>query len=159
MLKLDGCLLGPSGRACSTYVRGLDCLRKISNYSLNLLGRATLGTRAISGRRKCTISNEIEILHESLWYLKLTFNFTFTAWSIVKNPGVRIQSRDWWWVLGGLLYRVLANGLQSLQAPPPPRQGHSAVWDEADSLIIMGGNNNDKIFGDVRILSLSTGYW
>lgn len=49
--------------------------------------------------------------------------------------------------------------VNTLGAPPPPRQGHSAVWDEADSLIIMGGNNNDKIFGDVRILSLSTGYW
>ena len=49
---------------------------------------------------------------------------------------------------------------ESPQVVPPPRQAHTAVWDGADSLIIFGGNNGDnKIFGDVRLLSLSTGYW
>ena len=47
-----------------------------------------------------------------------------------------------------------------VQTPPTPRQGHSAVWDEADSLIIMGGNQGEKnCFGDVRVLSLSSRQW
>ena len=57
--------------------------------------------------------------------------------------------------------RHLMSGLicTHLQTPPPARQGHTAVWDGADSLIIVGGNNGDKLFQDVRRLSLSTGYW
>lgn len=46
-----------------------------------------------------------------------------------------------------------------MQAVPPPRQGHSAIWDGADSLLIYGGHYGTRILGDVRILSLSTGHW
>lgn len=33
------------------------------------------------------------------------------------------------------------------------------MWDGADSLIVYGGNHGERILGDVRVLSLSTGYW
>ncbi|BDA44522.1 Acyl-CoA-binding domain-containing protein 4 [Coccomyxa sp. Obi] len=42
---------------------------------------------------------------------------------------------------------------------PDCRQGHSAVWDFADSLIVFGGLSATSVFNDVHVLSLSTGYW
>ena len=46
-----------------------------------------------------------------------------------------------------------------MQALPLARQSHTAVWDGSDSLIVFGGTNGGRLFGDVRVLSLSTGFW
>lgn len=46
-----------------------------------------------------------------------------------------------------------------IQERPDCRQGHSAVWDFADSLIVFGGLSATSVFNDVHVLSLSTGYW
>ncbi len=46
------------------------------------------------------------------------------------------------------------------QDPPAPRHSHTAVWDGSDSLIVFGGVSAAATpLADLRVLSLSTGYW
>ena len=46
-----------------------------------------------------------------------------------------------------------------VQDVPCARQGHTAVWDFSDSLIIFGGLSESAVLNDVYILSLSSGFW
>ena len=46
-----------------------------------------------------------------------------------------------------------------MQAAPPPRHGHTAVWDGADALVLYGGTNGAAVFSDVRVLCLASGRW
>lgn len=57
-----------------------------------------------------------------------------------------------------VLCSILMLGYGS-QERPAGRQGHSAAWDLADSLIVFGGLSDAAVFSDVHVLSLSTGFW
>lgn len=46
-----------------------------------------------------------------------------------------------------------------MQDVPCARQGHTAVWDFSDSLIIFGGLSESAVLNDVYVLSLSSGFW
>ena len=46
-----------------------------------------------------------------------------------------------------------------MQAAPPRRHGHTAVWDGADALVLYGGTNGAAVFSDVRVLCLASGRW
>ena len=46
-----------------------------------------------------------------------------------------------------------------MQDAPCPRQGHTAVWDFSDSLIVFGGLSESAVLNDVYVLSLSSGFW
>lgn len=53
----------------------------------------------------------------------------------------------------------MLNLLLGVQEHPGFRQGHSAVWDFSDSLIVFGGLSATSVYNEVHVLSLSTGYW
>ncbi len=46
-----------------------------------------------------------------------------------------------------------------VQEVPCARQGHTAVWDFSDSLIVFGGLSESSVLNDVFVLSLSSGFW
>lgn len=54
---------------------------------------------------------------------------------------------------------LLIISLLRVQAAPPPRHGHTAVWDGADALVLYGGTNGAAVFSDVRVLCLASGRW
>ena len=57
------------------------------------------------------------------------------------------------------LSQLYGEGVVGVQEVPCARQGHTAVWDFSDSLIVFGGLSESAVLNDVSVLSLSSGFW